>query len=402
MSKAILLVGNHPPPYGGVPTHIQYLAPYLVEEGWEVHVLSLAGTRGRSYRRMEDTAGYRVHRPGRWIKWSKAPVPSPWTRVAWRFKTFMREHPRGFVATLGIATLIGQIARRHDVNIISAYHVMAGLPSAWVSEALAIPLVTTIFGEIYSRPNFYRLRRREVEYICAVSRRVLSCSRHCARSLESIGVHHPVESVYYGVDTRKFSPDNDGTRVRSKLGISTEDSVVLFVGRMATEMGLHILLSAIPGVLEADPAIRFIIAGARGELTEEARAVAARMPENVNVVTDVPIDELPFYYAAATIAVAPSINDRACLGLAVAEAMASGKQVIVSNAGGGTELVENGVGGFLVPARDPAALARAIGGLLQQAGSPLASRLARDRARSLFDKDLTNLRMERVFSEALD
>src|SRR5207248_2889708 len=41
VTKRILLIGNFPPPYGGVPTHLAYLAPYLASHGWEVDVLSL-------------------------------------------------------------------------------------------------------------------------------------------------------------------------------------------------------------------------------------------------------------------------------------------------------------------------------------------------------------------------
>ena len=41
MTRGILLLGNYPPPYGGVPRYIENLAPFLVSRGWRVHVLSI-------------------------------------------------------------------------------------------------------------------------------------------------------------------------------------------------------------------------------------------------------------------------------------------------------------------------------------------------------------------------
>ena len=49
VKKKILLIGNIPPPFGGVPAHILNLAPYLKKNGWEVSVLSSGYPRGIYY-----------------------------------------------------------------------------------------------------------------------------------------------------------------------------------------------------------------------------------------------------------------------------------------------------------------------------------------------------------------
>jgi glycosyltransferase involved in cell wall biosynthesis len=91
------------------------------------------------------------------------------------------------------------------------------------------------------------------------------------------------------------------------------------------------------------------------------------------------------------------------LGLAIAEAMASGKPAIVADAGGGREVLGEGGAGSLFPPAAPEALAQAI---VEMLGNPAmmcsAGRLGRQRAEDLFDKDRTNRAMEDIFREVVE
>lgn len=401
-SRGILLFGNHPPPFGGVPTHLHYLSSYLAERGWRVHVLSMAGPR-----REPETHDYTVHRPPpRELHRALAreALARPGTRLSqvWRSSRLMADSPRLLLGCLALSAFARDLVRRYDLQVIGAYHLLAaGLASAWVAEELGLPLVTTVFGEIHAEPDQYRRRRAAVEYILELSRRVLSPSQHCAASLRLLGLP-AAEVVYYGIDTSRFRPGLDGSGVRRRLGLAEGDFVVLFVARMVREMGLHVLLASIPEVVREAPHVRFIVTGTSGELENDARAAAGRHPGQVFVFPNVGSEELPLLYAAASIAVTPSINQRACLGLAVAEAMASGKPVIVSRVGGGPELLTDGESGLLVPPNDPAALAQAI---LCLARDPerldRMGELGRERATRDFDARATSRRMEEIFLEAL-
>jgi glycosyltransferase involved in cell wall biosynthesis len=400
--RGILLFGNHPPPFGGVPTHLQYLSTYLAERGWRVHVLSMAGVR-----RDPEITQYTVHRPppGELHRaLARDTLARPGTRwsQARRSSRFIADSPRLFLGCLALSAFALDLVRRYDLQVIGAYHLLAaGLASAWVAEELGLPLVTTVFGEIHAAPDQYQRRRAEVEYILRSSRRVLSPSRHCAASLGLLGLP-AAEVVYYGIDTSRFRPGLDGSGVRRRLGLADGDFVVLFVARMVREMGLHVLLASIPQVIREARNVRFVIAGTRGELENDAQTAARLHPEQVFVFSDVGPEELPLLYAAASIAVTPSINQRACLGLAVAEAMASAKPVIVSRIGGGPELLTDGESGLLVPPNDPAALAQAILCLARQPErlNPMGE-LGRERATRDFDARVTSRKMEGIFLEAL-
>jgi glycosyltransferase involved in cell wall biosynthesis len=117
-------------------------------------------------------------------------------------------------------------------------------------------------------------------------------------------------------------------------------------------------------------------------------------------MSDIPDERMPDLYSAATIVVVPSLNARACLGLAIAEGMAAGKPVVVSAVGGGPEVATDGETGVLVPPGDSAALAKAILRLIDddEAIGRMGARGRAD-AEARFDKDLTNRAMERHFEE---
>jgi glycosyltransferase involved in cell wall biosynthesis len=402
--RSILLFGNYPPPFGGVPAHIKYLAPYLAQKQWSVHILSIEGNKRWGLVPPRSIDGCILHRPSVLDRLLSLANPSFFPNAYFSLRDRDTFTWKTSLHLLSLSAYAKRIVVKHDIQLISAYHIYsAGLISFLISKENRIPFVTTIFGEIYSDPELYHSRRRDVEMILSASSRNFSCSRHCAKSVETIKVKAQVEPVYYGVDVEWFRPDRDGASIRDRFGISVSDPVVIFVGRMVREMGLNVLLETIPQVLDKQKNVRFLIVGKSDELEEKANWVGKKFPLNVFITSNLSMEMLPLFIAAADVAVVPSVNDRACLGLAIAEAMASGKPVIVSNVGGGSEVVVNGLTGVLVPSRDSSALANSIMALLN---SPKKIRnemgkAGRQRVIDLFDKNLVNRKMEEVFREVV-
>jgi glycosyltransferase involved in cell wall biosynthesis len=394
MKPGILLLGNYPPPFGGVPSHIRDLSSHLSAHGWQVHVL-VGSTEHFGVEHPEpDVVVYRFNRWDKLRALATARGPQHGLR---------RFYPRidTYLAHLAVCKLALRLVRAHNIQAISAYHIFgSGTLGAWLSRETGVPLITTIFGEIYASTSEHRRRMEEVNFVAEHTSRWLSCSRHCARSAALLNVGWAVEPLVYGIDVTHFRPEIDGTPVRRRFGWGADDPVVTFVGRMNEEMGLEVLLQALPIVVEKKPATRFLIAGARNKLTPSVAQVAKELPANVGYQIDVPYAELPGVYAASSIVVAPSVNARACLGLSIAEAMATGKPVVACRVGGTLEVLQEEVTGVVVPPNDPVALAAALLEMLDQpARWRVMGTSGRARALAAFDKRIANERFEAILKE---
>ena len=396
--KSILIIGNYPPPFGGVPRHIEYLAPYLVKKGWVVHILS-GGHNGIEYKK-----GFTVYKCTRAAKFLAFMRSLPKLGKVSKLKLIRRNFFEDWLRYITLISLGREIIEKNSISIISAYNLYGAAPiGAILSEEYSIPLVVTNFGEIYSMINFFNKNVELVKYVCGVSKKLLAMSCHCANSYKLLGLSPKVEVIPYGVDINKFSPDNDGNKIRDKLGINHDDKLVLFVGFIRKEMGLHILIEAIPKVLQKQINIRSIIVGRTGNLLASAIKLSKKYRGQVFVIPEVPFEELPFYYAASTIVVAPTQGDRACGSLASIEAMATGKPVIASKVGGIPEIVTDKETGLLVPPEDADALSSAIINLLQDETTiKKMGILCREKVEKYFDEDKTDEKIERVFSELIE
>jgi glycosyltransferase involved in cell wall biosynthesis len=151
-------------------------------------------------------------------------------------------------------------------------------------------------------------------------------------------------------------------RFRSRHAIGSEP-IVLYVGRLVPEKGIPVLLEAWRRITTD---ARLVLIG-DGPLA----ASAAQVP-GVSVLGPIPRTDLPAAYAAAELAVLPSVPTprfREPWGLVCNEAMLQGRPVIATDAVGAAAggLVRDGQDGLVVAAGDATALAAAIDRLLQDA-----------------------------------
>lgn len=137
-------------------------------------------------------------------------------------------------------------------------------------------------------------------------------------------------------------------QLRAELGI--DGCCFLYVGRLAPEKGVDVLLSALGGIDG-----ELVIAGS-GPEEEHLRALA---PSRTRFLGYLDRDELPAWYAAADALVLPSRSEP--WGFPLNEGAAAGLPLVATDAvGAATELIEDGVNGFRVPAGDVNALRNAL------------------------------------------
>jgi glycosyltransferase involved in cell wall biosynthesis len=131
-----------------------------------------------------------------------------------------------------------------------------------------------------------------------------------------------------------------------------EDGVfrVLYVGQLTPRKGVRYLLDAFARL--DHPRKELLIVGPR---STPSGLEGATIPEHVRFAGVLKGDELARAYAEAAVLVLPTLEEG--LALVLGEAMAHGTPVIATVNSGGADLFRDGEEGFLVPIRDPAALA---------------------------------------------
>ena len=174
-----------------------------------------------------------------------------------------------------------------------------------------------------------------------------------------------------GVDTHHFYPI-PSDEAKEAIGISPNEKMALFVGRIEPLKGVDTLLRAM-AVLKKNcrsfvcPDYLIVIGGDPGGDEEKLSDEMARLQGlSCNLeLGDMVIflgkrgqDTLPYYYSAAEVVVMPSHYES--FGMVALEAMACGTPVIASRVGGLAHLVRDGETGFNVPAQDPEALAEKL------------------------------------------
>lgn len=206
------------------------------------------------------------------------------------------------------------------------------------------------------------------------------------------------------------------------LPLDAANDTIAFHGSIRFFKGVHVLAAAMPGILQACPQSRLVLAGRVGaspvpELTwrgfREDRICSWRDTQewlqptlnelrgHVRFSGFIRPDRLHEHLRDARVAVFPSLFDNfpnACL-----EAMAAGRAIVATRSGGMEEMLGPNHAGLLVPPNDPAALGSAVVQLLRDSGlrRVLGSR-ARTTVQQCYAPSVVGAQHEEVYAEAIE
>lgn len=236
----------------------------------------------------------------------------------------------------------------------------------------------------YYRHDATRLGDRVLRHADAV----VGVSRFTAATLVN-DAHLPPErvfAVHNAIDAGVFRPDVPESAVRAmreRLGVSLQAPLIGYVARLSRWKDQATLLDAFALVRQEQPAARLALVGTNWDTAPNGqgsyldylmrRVDALRLNESVTFAGAVHAEEMPAFYAAIDVLAHPAIEEP--FGLALVEAMACERPVVVVGAGGVPEIVRDGQDGLLVPRGEPAPMAEALLRLLRDA--PLRERLGR-------------------------
>lgn len=287
-------------------------------------------------------------------------------------------HPRVFVS----GVLLARIVRAERIDVIHAHTRVSQVAAAIASRLTGVPVVTTCHG-------YFKKRLRRIVDTWGV--KVIAISDAVYKHLEAdLGVDPGrIELVYSGVDAERFARDLTDTEIREvkeSLGCG-QRPVVGTIGRLSPVKGQIQLIRALAILAKTRPDVFGLIIGSGGERQAlEAEAAALGIAANVRFI-DSTVDTRR-YLAAMDVFVFPSIMEG--LGIALLEAMASGRPCVASRIGGIENIISDGVTGRLAGVADPGDIAKAIGSLLADRGQAQAMG---GRARALVREKFTLERM---------
>ena len=220
-------------------------------------------------------------------------------------------------------------------------------------------------------------------------------SHSVARDLATaVGPELRVETIYNGIDLDEFSPAGDVADLDALAGWTPAPPGTVRIGLVATFgrwKGHEVFLRAIAQLDPALPVRAYVVggplydtAGSQYSLDELRRMTREAGQEGRVAFTGFVERTAPALRALDVVVHASTLPEP--FGLAIAEAMACGRAVVVSAAGGAAEIVEAGRDALTHPAGDAAALASALSRLAGD--STLRRQLgaaARDSALAKFD-----------------
>jgi colanic acid/amylovoran biosynthesis glycosyltransferase len=219
---------------------------------------------------------------------------------------------------------------------------------------------------------------------------------------ESLGCpREKIALLPVGVDLSRYRPDEGGD-------IRTGGEILLTVGRLVEKKGHAYSIRAFARVLESHPDLHYRIAGEgplRGELESQARELG--IAEHVDFLGGVTQDQVPELLAECDVFVLPSVTaadgDREGQALVLQEAQAMMKPVVSTLHNGIPEGVRDSETGFLVPEKDPDALAEKLIFLLDHPATRREmGRRGRRLVESQFDIEKLNDRLVELYTRLLE
>ena len=251
---------------------------------------------------------------------------------------------------------VHHLLKARCIHVMHSHEFATNVHASLVSRVTGIPVIATAHGK-----NYYgdRLRRRMAYRFVARQSCMVAVSDDLKRFLTQRIAIPPasIRVVHNGIDMRRYAVNGSNHAIRKELGIGASQPVIGTVGNLFEVKGQIYLLRACKALVGAIPDLVLLVAGEgdqSGPLEQEVRDLG--ITGNVKFLGF--REDVPSLLQAIDVFALPSLSEG--LPLSLLEALALQKPVVATNVGGIPEIVEDGVTGFLVPPRNPEALAEKI------------------------------------------
>jgi glycosyltransferase involved in cell wall biosynthesis len=273
--------------------------------------------------------------------------------------------------------------------------------AAVVAVRLAdVPCITHV-RKLHSLSVVDRYVARDVDSFVYISRAVEQCYRRQGVPVSKGQV------VYNPIDVQAFAQADHRAELRAEFGLTDHDWLISNVGRLDWWKGHEYFLEAMAEVIQSHPNAKALIVGAP-DLAPLSQDYCQRLQQSV---TDLRLSghviftgfrkDVPRIMAASDIVVHSS-SEPEPFGRVIVEAMAAGRPVVATAAGGVLDIIEDQVTGLLVPPKNATLMAKAIQQLLQNRDqAEMIGQRAQQKAQRRFSVEQHVKAVERVYQKTL-
>ena len=266
---------------------------------------------------------------------------------------------------LELIALIRIIKKERIAVVNSHWMIPQGLVAAVAKKFVPFRHVVTIHaGDIFALRR-WPFGKKLARFIAKNTDYFLPVSSLNMNVLQELLGEQPVGKVLpMGVDTSYFLPGENKKPLREKLGIPVE-KMVLFVGSLSEKKGIGYLIRAMAELNGTLQKCGLVVVGGgplEQSLVNDVRAFG--VAENILFTGAKNHEQLRDYYAAADIAVIPSIvdstGDTEGVPVVLLESLSSGLPVIATRVGGIPDVIRDGENGFLIDEKSSEQIAQAM------------------------------------------
>ena len=320
---------------GGISPHVYFLSKSLAKNGVKVHVVTCDFPGAPAQENIDGVEVYRIDS-------YKNPSPD--------FATWV------YLMNLNMQKEAAAIAARlpEPIDVFHAHDWLVATAGIGLKHVFRKPLLVTMHStEIGRRDGLHTTTERMIHeteaWLTYEAWRVICCSDYMMQHVKwAFGLpNDKMTMVPNGVNPYVYEAlvEQDLRDFRLKYALPNE-KIVLYVGRLVYEKGIHILVNAVPKVLAKVDA-KFVIVGS-GYMQEQLSNIVKSIGLEHKVIFTGFVDEanLLNLQKVADVSVVPSLFEP--FGIVALEAMAAKSPVVVSDTGGLGEIVQHEVTGVKV------------------------------------------------------
>jgi len=312
------------PKIGGVTTHVEGLARELVSRGHDVAIF----TKSASYD--DESLSLQICRVNSFFRTTRTLDVPVLEELESALKSFKPDVIHGHHAFSPVSLFSVYIGKRLGVKTVLTNHSISIL---YNFDHLWHPSSYLLFP--------YRQLIGMADEVVAVSKAAATFISHFTDKEARI--------IPNGINASEFAPERKVYDGKS----------ILFVGRFSYRKGVSFLLEAMREVVDRQTDVRLSIAGAGSAAPLQLLVRGMGIDGNVRIIPNVERSSLLELYRSSNVFVMPSIFGES-FGIVLLEAMASGTPVVATNQGGISEVIKDGINGFIVEKYNLDELAEAI------------------------------------------